>query len=46
MRLYAGHLLDLQLLLTVHDDGTHELAVRTDASETWSRPMILEPVPA
>lgn len=35
----------VETLLTVHEDGTHELATRLDPWETWSRPEILAPAP-
>lgn len=41
---YAGEERDLgiEYLLTVWDDGTHELAVRTISVRTWSPPVVLK----
>lgn len=48
MKLYTGHdeYHDRDYLLTVHDDGTHEIATRQGSNErwvTWSPPTTLMP---
>ena len=48
MKLYTGHDVyhDRDYLLTVHDDGSHEIATRPGLSErwtTWSAPVALLP---
>jgi hypothetical protein len=35
-----------ELLLTVWDDGAHEVAIRTPEMRTWSPPIALHPEPA
>jgi hypothetical protein len=46
MKTYRGEMAGGQLLLTVHDDDTHELAWRPDQWATWEAPVKLTAVPA
>jgi hypothetical protein len=45
MKQYRGEMSGGQLLLTVHDDESVELAFRPDQWATWDAPVTLTAVP-
>jgi hypothetical protein len=46
MKLFRGDLPGGQLLLTIHDDESMEIAFRADQWETWDAPVMLTAVSA